>query len=171
MGSANLVDKNKNKIFNIVLIIISIVVALNIYKKQVMKINSLKANIVEEEKKNKALDNFGKLDAKVDSYRRLLPRKETNTYINDINNIARSSGVVIMSIKPSGEESSPEYTKYIFDLMITSSDYDKLAKFINSLEVNQTVYMIDVLDIRSSSYNKEKELSANLRVSALAILE
>lgn len=171
MDSVGLINKNKNKVFNIAIIIIAIIVSLNIYKKQLAKIDSLKASIAEEEKKNRTLDNIGKLDAKINSYRKLLPKKESGTSINDINNIARDTGIKIMSIKPSGEETFPDYTKYVFDLTISSPDYDSLAKFINTLEVNQAVYMIDVLDIRSASYNKEKELNANLRVSAVAMLE
>jgi len=171
MGLESLINKNKNKFFNIALIVISLIVASNIYKKQEEGINALKANIVEEEKRNKTLESIGKLDARIESYRILLAKKETSSYMNDINNIARDTGIKIMSIKPSGEESYSDYTKYIYELTVSSSDYDGLARFINTLEVNQTVYMIDILDIRSSSYNKEKELSANLRVSAVAMLE
>jgi Tfp pilus assembly protein PilO len=171
MGLESQINKNKNKVFNIVLIVIALIVASNIYKKQVADINTLKANIEEEEKRNKTLVNIGKLDTKIESYRVLLPKKETSSYMNDINNIARDAGIKIMSIKPSGEETSPDYTKYLYDLTVSSSDYDSLARFINTLEVNKTVYMVDLLDIRSSSYNKEKELSANLRVSAVAMLE
>ena len=171
MGVESLINKNKNKVFNIVLIIIALIVASNIYKKQVADINSLKANIEEEEKKNQTLENIGKLDAEIESYRMLLAKKETNTYMNNINNIARDTGIKIMSIKPSGEEPSPDYIKYIYELTVSAPDYDRLARFINALEVNQTVYMIDIMDIRSSSYNKEKELNASLRVSAVAMIE
>lgn len=171
MGLESLINKSKNKVFSIALIITSLFIASNIYKKQVADINSLKANIEEEEKKNRTLDNIGKLDAKIESYRRLLPRKEASSSINDINIIARNAGIKIMSIKPSGEELFSDYTKYIYDLTVSSPDYDSLARFINTLEVNQTVYMVDVLEIHSSSYNKEKELSADLRVSAVAMLE
>ncbi len=171
MDSVSLINKNKNKIFNIVLIIIALFVALNIYKKQMANIDYLKANIVEEEKKNWTLDNIGKLDAKIDSYRKLLPRKERDSSINDISNIARNSGIKITGIRPSGEEVFPDYTKYIFDLAIISPDYDSLARFINTLENNQNVYMVNALDIRSPSYNREKELNASLRLSTVAILE
>jgi hypothetical protein len=171
MGLESLIGKNKNKVFNIVLVIISLIFASNIYKKQIANINSLEANITEEEKKNRTLDNIGKLNSKIDAYRKLLPRKESDSSMNDINNIARNAGVKIMSNKTSGEESFPDYKKYIYDLAISSPDYDSLAKFINLLEVSQAVYMIDVLDLRSFSYNREKELNANLRVSAVAMIE
>ena len=171
MGLESLINKQKNKFFNIVLIIIALIVASNIYKKQEADINSLKVNIEEEEMRNKTLDNIGKLDAQIESYRRLLSKKETSSYMNDINNIARDTGVKMMSIKPSGEEPAADYTKYIYELTVSSQDYDTLARFINALEINSTVYMIENLELRSFSYNKEKELSANLRVSAVAMLE
>lgn len=171
MSTSGQLGNNKNKILNIVLIGISLIIAFNIYKKQELNMNSLKANIVEEEKKNHALVNIGKLGAKIDAYKSLLPRRETSTFINDITTTAKNSGVAVLSIKPSGEESSPEYTKYIFDLTVNALDYDSLARFINNLEVHPTVYMIDILDIRSPSFNREKALNANLRVSTVAILE
>jgi hypothetical protein len=171
MGLESLINKQKNKFFNIVLIIIALIVASNIYKKQEADINSLKLNIEEEEKRNKTLGNIGKLDAQIESYRRLLANKETNFYTNDIGNIARDTGVKIMSIGSSGEEPAADYIKYIYALTVSSPDYDTLARFINALEMNTTVYMIENLELRSLSYNKEKELSANLRVSAVAMLE
>jgi hypothetical protein len=171
MDSVSLINKNKDKILNVALIIISLVVASNIYKKQVAKIDSLKASIVEEEKKNQALDSIEKLDVKIDLYRKLLPGREASVSINDINNIARNVGVGVISIKPSGEEKFPDYTKYIYDLTVSSSDYDSLARFINALEANQTVYVIDTFSISSPSYNREKVLNANLRVSVVAMLE
>jgi hypothetical protein len=171
MGLESLINKHKNKFFNIVLIIIALIAALNIYKKQETDINTLKINIEEEEMRNKTLGNIGKLDAQIESYRRLLSNKENSFYMNEISNIARDTGVKIMSIGPSGEEPAAGYTKYIYVLTVSSPDYDTLARFINALEINHTVYMIENLELRSSSYNKEKELSADLRVSAVAMLE
>lgn len=171
MDSVSFINKNKNKVFNVVLIIVALFFAWNIYKKQIVKIDILKSDIIEEEKKNRALKIIGVLGGKVDSYRRLLVKKEVSFLMNDINNIAREAGVNIISIKPSGEEQQADYVKYNFDLTVSASDYDGLAKFINALEVNKSVYMVDVLEIRSNSYNREKELNANLRVSAVAMLE
>ncbi len=171
MDSVSLINKGKNKFFNIALIIIALVIAFNIYKKQVARLDSLKVTIAEEEKKNLTLNNIEKLNARINSYRQLLSKKESGSSINDINNIARNAGIKVTSIKPSGEDVFPDYTKYMFELTISSPDYDSLAKFINTLEVNQTVYMVDTLEIRSPSFNREKELNASLRVSAVAMLE
>jgi Tfp pilus assembly protein PilO len=171
MDLISLINKNKNKVFNIVVIIISIVIALNIYKKQMVGIDSLKAKISEEDKKNRTLDNIGELETKIDAYRRLLVKKEANSSINDINNIARNAGIRIISIRPSGEDSFIDYKKSMFDLTVSSPDYDSLARFINALEVYKSVYMIEVLDIHPYSDIKRNELNANLRISAVAISE
>ena len=171
MGLITLVNKHKNKIFNLVVVIIAIIIAFNIYKKQLEKIDSLKANIVEEEKKNRILDSIERSGARIDSYRRLLAKKETGSSMNDINNIARDSGIRIISIKPAGEDSFSDYIKYNYDLTISALDYDSLAQFVNALEVYRSVYIIDVLEVRAPSYSKDKELTANLRVSSVAMLE
>ncbi len=171
MDLVSLINKHKNKIFNIVLIIIAMFFASNIYKKQAASIKSIKAEIAKEEKRNQTLDSIGKLDAQINAYRKLLVKKEPSSSINEINNIARDSGIKIVSIKPAGEDSLVDYKKYNFDLTVSSPDYDTLARFINALEVNQSVYNVDLLDIRSPSRNKKSELSASLRISAVAIVE
>lgn len=171
MDLVGLINKNKNKVFNTAVIILGLIIAFNIYNKQMSDIESLKVKISEEGKKNQVLDNISKLGEKVDSYRQLLAKKEASSSMSDINNIARDAGVKIASIKPSGEETLPEYTKYIFDLSVSAPDYDTLAKFINKIEAYQDIYIVDNFDIQSSSYNKDKVLNANLRISAVAMLE
>jgi len=171
MDLTGLINKNKNKVFNIALIILSLFIASKIYDDQSKKIDALKAGVIEEGKKNQALEGISKSKDKIDAYRRLLVKKDASSYMNDISGLARDAEVKILSIKPSGEEVLPEYTKYIFDLQVSSSDYDSLAKFVNSLEMHKTVYTADTLDIAASSYNKDKEIKADLRVSAVAMVE
>ena len=171
MDLSGLVNKNKNKVFSLAVIILALIIAFNIYKGQAGRAYSLKAQISEESKKSGILAGIAKLQEQIDSYRKLFIKKEASSLISDINNIAQEAGVNIISIKPSGEAVFPEYTKYIFNLSVIAPDYDKLAEFINKLEVYENVYIVDALDIQAPSYNKNKELKADLRVSAVAMIE
>lgn len=167
----DLVNKNKNKIFGLGIIILSLFIAFNIYKAQLAKVDSLKSMIIEESKKNNILSGIGQLAEEVDYYRKLLVKTELSLLMSDISNLAWESGVKIISIKPSGESTLPEYTKYNFELLVTSPNYDNLAGFINKVEVDKNVYIVDALSINSASYNKDRELKAGLRISAVAILD
>ena len=90
--------------------------------------------------------------------------------MNDLNKTARDTGIEILSINPSGEKDFPDYTKYNFLLSVSAPDYDSLAKFVNSLEVSNTVYIVEGLSMEAQSYNIDKRIEATLGVNAVAIL-
>jgi len=171
MGLPDLINKSRNKAINLAVIILSLVIAMNIYKGHLVRLEGLKAQISEENKKGKVLSGIKQLSEEVDAYRRLLVWKESSLSMAELNNLARESEIKISSIKPLGESALPEYSRYIFELSVVSPDYDRLAKFVNKLEVYKDVYLVDLLDINSTSYNKDKELNATLRVSTIAILD
>ncbi len=167
MDLIGLINNNKNKVFNIAVIILALIIALNIYKKQMANIESLKVKISEENKKNKVLEGLGKLENKISSYEELLPNKEVSFFMSEISSIVKDSGVKLTSIRPLAEEPYPEYTKYAFELTVNSPNYDLLAKFINKLEAYQSLYIIDNIDIGVLSYDQGGRLKATLHVSAV----
>jgi len=171
MDISDFINKNKNSVFSLIIIIISLVIAFNIYIGQMAAADSLKFRIGEEGKKNEVLSGINKLEDEVNSYRKILVKKDASLFMSDINNFARETGVKVTSIKPSGEEALPEYTKYTFALSITSPDYDNLAEFINKLETYESVYIVEGMNIDTDSFGQDKELKAELSVSALAILD
>lgn len=171
MDLSGFINKGKNQIISIGILIFSLVIASNIYKGKMEEVENLKSLIAEENKKNEALIVINRLAEDLTSYEKLLARRDTNLSMSDITTLARDEGVKIIAIKPSGQEKSLEYIKLGFDLSVTAFDYDSLASFINKLESFESVYMVDRLDIDSPSYNIDKELKAELRVSAVEILK
>ncbi|MDD3088234.1 MAG: type 4a pilus biogenesis protein PilO [Candidatus Omnitrophica bacterium] len=165
------INKGKNQIASIGVLILSLIIAFNIYKGKVAEVENLKSQIAEENKKNETLTVINKLSEDLSSYEKLLARRDTNLSMSDITNLASEEGVKVIAIKPSGQEETSEYVKLVFELSVTASDYDSLAGFVNKLESFESVYMVDRLDIDSPSYNNDKELKASLRVSAVAILK
>ncbi len=171
MDLSGFINKGKSQIISIGILIFSLVIASNIYKGKMDEVENLKSQIAEENKKNEALIVIDRLSKDLTSYERLLARRDTNLSMSDITTLARDEGIKIIAIKPSGQEESLEYIKVGFDLSVTAPDYDSLASFINKLESFESVYMVDRLDIDSPSYNIDKELKAELRVSAVEILK
>ncbi|MDD4982040.1 MAG: type 4a pilus biogenesis protein PilO [Candidatus Omnitrophota bacterium] len=165
------INKGKNQIASIGVLILSLIIAFNIYKGKVAEVENLKSQIAEENKKNETLTVINKLSEDLSSYEKLLARRDTNLSMSDITNLASEEGVKVIAIKPSGQEETSEYVKLVFELSVTASDYDSLAGFVNKLESFESVYMVDSLSIDSPSYNNDKELKASLRVSAVAMLQ
>jgi len=156
-------NKYKNKIFNIAVIILALIFASNIYKKQARDIEALKGMRDVEIKKNKALDSISQLEKKINAYKNLFTKKDASLVINTTGNIAKELGIRIVSIRPGAEQRYPDYIKLPFDLVVSSFSYHTLGKFISKLESCQYVYVIEVVDIKFES--QTGELRVNLKLN------
>ena len=169
MEIINLVEKNKNRLFNIAVIILAIIIAANIYKQQSKDMEALKNKSNAEIKKNKVLEDISKLERKINAYKNLLAVRDPNLTINSIGNIAKESGVNIMAIKPEPQQRYQDYIKTPFNLLVNVPSYHVLGDFIAKLESNQNVYMVDYLDIKSET--QKGVLTIDLRVSSVAFID
>lgn len=156
-------NKYKNKLFNIAVIILALIFTSNIYKKQTRDIEALKGTRDVEIKKNKTLDSISQLEKKINAYKNLFSKKDASLVINTTGNIAKELGIRIVSIKPGAEQRYPDYIKLPFDLVVNTSGYHALGKFISKLESCQYVYSIEVVNIRFES--QTGELTVNLKLS------
>lgn len=168
-----IIDKHKGKILNAAVIIFAVIIANNIYRNQLNEINSLREKKEMELKKKDILGDFTGLESKLNAYKELLGKRDLSVVINDINAIAKSSNVKIISIKPSEEESYPEYVKFPFELVVTTVNYHALGKFVSALENSSIVFLVEGVNVRSESDTEGKAeiLNANLRISNIAFLE
>lgn len=157
-------DKYKNQIFNIAVIILAAFIAFNfIYKKQLQEIGVSKRRQVAEEEKNRVLEDISQLEIKINTYRNLLTKKDTSAIIEVITNMAKEAEVKIVSIKPGREQEYPDYIKSAFELLIEVTNYHALGKFISKLENYQDPYIVDGLDIISST--EVEGLRINLKIN------
>lgn len=169
------IGRHKNKALNLVIILFALNIAGNIHKKQALRIESLKMEKESEVKKNVALEEISGLEKKINAYKKLFKEKESDSIFSDINNIANACSVKIISIKPGQEQKFADYLKVSFNLTITVPDYHALAKFINTLENNPDIYMVDSLDTRIILEKKEQAqkqggLNVDLKISAISYL-
>ncbi len=166
MKSIAFVNKNKNKLFNLAVIIVAFMIASNIYKQQTKEMESLKSKNNMETTKNAVIENIGGLEKSINAYKNLLVKKDASSVINTISNIAKESGVKIISIRPAPEQRYPDYIKIPLNLVFSASDYHALSRFINEIESYQDVYVVEAAEIRSQE--QAKELAVNLTVSSIA---
>ena len=163
---------NKNNILNFSIIIIALIFANNIYKKQTVIVGSLKQKRNIELKKNEVLSDISQLEKMLNSYKALF-YKDRSLVINPINNLAKESGVRIISIRPTPEVNFQMYSKYPIDLVISADDYHSVGKFISMLESFSYVYIVDDVDIEpaagSLKEDQEYKLSVNLKLGAILL--
>lgn len=161
------IDKYKNAIINIAVIVITLVIASNIYKGKAAEINSLKIKIDNEEKKNVELNEISRAQMKLDAYKKLFVKKEASSVMTDISDIAKVAGVKVVAVKPSQAETSEDYSKDIFEVTVNALSYDGLAKFISNIESFSNVYIIDGIQVRPVDKLEKKGLRADLRISSV----
>lgn len=164
-----IVKNNKNRLFNIAIIILALIIASRISKQQAKDMQALKDKNNIEIKKNEVLKDISKIEKKVVGYKNLLLGKDSNLTINDISNIARDSGVSIMSMRPEAQQKYTDYIKGSFNLTISTSDYHTLGNFISRLESDKDVFMVDYLNIRPES--QSEGLTVDLKVSTIIFMD
>ncbi|MCK9603933.1 MAG: type 4a pilus biogenesis protein PilO [Candidatus Omnitrophica bacterium] len=162
------INRNKNKILNIIVIVIALFIANNIYKASTKTFDAVKEVKNKELEKNALLDNMGKLNKKINSYKNFLNKKDISLVINNISDIAKDSGVKIVMVRPEEEQASLMYVKYSFNFGIIVSDYKALGRFISKLESSSDVYIVDTINISPEFASEEgslKGLTVSLKVS------
>lgn len=138
---------NRNTIVNIIIVCVTLIIIFNIYQSQTKKIQTLEANRDAESQKNSLLNEINKLEKVANSYKKNFNKEDSLAFITTINNIAKNSGVKIISIKPSRQQDYSMYTKYSFDLDVRCDNYHEIGKFASLLESHPDIYTIERLSI------------------------
>ena len=168
MDVVTLLNKHKNKVVNIIIIIVALVITSKIYEQQIKQAQKLKQEINAEIIINAELAKISGLEGKINAYKKLLVNNDPNAAINVISAIAKELGIKIQGIKPLDAQNNPDYTKFLFQLSINVSSYHALGKFISNVENSADVYIVESLKITPNEVNPTKELSVNLIISSLA---
>lgn len=168
MFSSDLLDKYKSNIANLLLIIIFVFISINIYKAQVKNMNSMKERKEVDAKKNKALEDLSQLQKKIDDLVNFVNNKDIYATITNFNNIAKESSIQIISIKPAGEQDSPLYVKYPFELVVEAANYHQIGRFVSKIESNPSVYAVEYLTMRpvyETQYGRVKKIDTSLKIN------
>lgn len=174
----SLLLENKEKIFSITILILALLIAAAIYRSQSRHLYLLTIKKDTEIKKNAVLGKIKESEKKIKFYKGLLKEKDASSIVNAINNIAKDSGVQIISIEPQAEEKQSLYVNYPFILTINADNYHAIGKFISKIESYSNVYFTQAISIRplGDLSNEESEgtapkinkLTVNLTLNIIA---
>jgi len=164
MRLTDYINKYKNKILNIAIVILALIIANNIYKSQNRTLESLKENKDIEMKKNTVLGDIDRLEGRINSYKNLFNKKDVSLIMNTIRGLAKDTNIKIISLRPQKEKDYPVYIKYSFDLVMNARDYHQIGKFISKIEGSPDIYMIDNINIRPLTESQTAQQTYKLTV-------
>lgn len=174
MDINELITKHKNKIIQGLLILLVIYIAVGIFKKQAQELVNIKANRENELKKNSATEQLQKAQGQLLEYKKYVNKKDINSTMNTLTNIAQVSGVKIISVKPLAERVFVQHSEYPFNLKIEAESYHQLGRFISRLESNPDIYNVQSAHITpqgSMSAQGEIKVSADLEICTYWVKE
>jgi Tfp pilus assembly protein PilO len=169
------ITKHKNRIFNLLIILVALYFSMHIYRKQIDETTRLTTDKDEETEKNAVLGSIKEIERRFGDYKRCINNKDIATIINTLTNLAQAAGVKVISLRPLTEQTNPLYIKYPFDLKIEAKDYHILGKFISRLESHPNIYNVESLKIRPLPRTPENpeagRLSAELALSTFLVVK
>lgn len=173
MQLTDFINEHKNKLLNAVIILVALLIANRIYKAQTATLVSLKGRKALEIKKNAVLGEISQSEKRLNLYKSSLNKKDASLVMNTVNNLARDSGVKIVSIKPQSEKRYPVYIKYPFDLNVEAESYHAIGKFISKLESHPQIYLVEQVTLRKVAGRAQAgptadKLNLDLKLSTLA---
>ena len=166
MNLTGSVNKHKNLIFNIALVLGAVFIAYNfIYTRHLRVLPSLKQQQETEIKKNAVLEDVSKLEKRLNAYKNFLVKKDTSSVIGALNDMAKASGLEISSIRPETEQKFQAYIRVPFSLEMYADNYHALGEFISKVESSSDVYTVEDINIRTPTQGNK--LPVNLKVNKI----
>jgi Tfp pilus assembly protein PilO len=168
-------NKNKSKIINTGVILLAIVVALYLYSWQSQQLISLEEKKNEEIKKSEVIESLNRVEQRISSYKRSFSRKDLGSVMGAMTEIAKDTGVKVISVKPGAEKQFTEYIKNSFLIIVRVADYHALGQFISKVENYQDLFLVEDINITtvsSSQSNKQagRDLDVSLKISTITCL-
>jgi Tfp pilus assembly protein PilO len=143
MDAMTVVNKYKNTFVNLIVFVVGVAIAFQVYKNQAASIAALEQKKEMEIKKNVVLKDIKKQEKIIQFYKDNLNKEDMGTFIVSVNEIAKQTGVKIVSLKPNPTEDVGVARKSTLALVISSDNYHKLGKFINAIETLPDFYYVD----------------------------
>ncbi len=137
--------QRKDLLVNIGIVVIACIFALHLVGSRNSEVKNYKKSIRELEKKVAILEDLELLKTQTTKYLKTVPDgpKDISELMSIVTEIAVKDNVQISSVVPGQEETTPYYTKFNLDLVVTADQYQNIARFIYDLESVQKNIRID----------------------------
>jgi Tfp pilus assembly protein PilO len=170
-----LIERNKNKIVNLGIIILALIISFKIYQSSNVQVGSLAKAQNDELEKNKVIANIASFEQKVEAYKKVFVKRDLSSVMDVVSGIAKSASVRLVSVKPSAEEVMDNYLNSSFLITLTAPSYHALGDFISKIENHSDIYLVSDVSVNSVPANSDKEganvnLSVSLKINTISYL-
>ncbi|MDD5097424.1 MAG: type 4a pilus biogenesis protein PilO [Candidatus Omnitrophica bacterium] len=153
----------------------AIFVTLYIYGGQNQQLALLEERKNEEIKKSEIIKDLIKVEEKINTYKETFSRKDLSSVIDAMTNIARDTGVKIISVKPGPEQQYTEYIKSTFLIVVRVANYHALGQFISKIENYKDLFLVEDISMTKISGKQagkkvEQDIDTNLKISTITSL-
>ncbi len=169
MNNSSFEGKIKQNLLNVVVLVLAVIIAFKIYQSKVIEINDLKAQKETETNKNSVLAEISKVEKEIDALSEKINNKSLSALLDKVSDFAKNSSVEISKITPQKEIGMGAYTKYSYELILSSDSYHKIGNFVSMLENSPDIYRIENLAINSKTVSGPRLVTATLTVYTILI--
>ena len=154
------ISKRKDILINIGIIVLTLISAVVIYKKQVAQKEVLRSRIERARESNVPIELISALedvDRKIESHAKSLPSNlDFPQIINEVTDIARENNVGINTIAQGEKKHSQLYYTLALSLSVRGFYYDILG-FLRAIEDSEALFVLDSVNIQNASSSLEDE--------------
>jgi len=161
--------KNKNAPITIIVVIVGLISAKNLYQFQANKINLLKTKIEDYKERSVLVESNQSLEKKINGYNKAYAKKDASFYFDKINELIYENGLEVVSFEPLKEDDGGVYVRLPYRLVLKGS-YHQLGKFLSRIENSSDIFEIKDLSIASTpDYSEKQKLSFNLTIAGVSL--
>lgn len=151
MLNFDLVERNKNLIVNIGIVVIALFIAWHLHNSANSQINNLVQQQESELEKNKVAQDIAALEQKSEKYKNTFVKKDLAEIMDILTGITKNTQVRILSVKPVAEEATENYRISSFLITLKATNFHALAEFISRVESYKDIYLINEVGISSTA--------------------
>lgn len=168
MESSNLSIKYKNRVINVLILVVATFIAYKVYVGQQQTMKLLTQQKEDETKKNAELLSIGKSEKRFEAYKKYINQKDLASVMDTISNLAITSGVRIASMRPGEEKIGAVVSEYMVHYTVLAKSYHSLGNFIGHLESHPFILKVNKLDIKPSQDGDSSDLiTVNLEITTV----
>jgi len=164
-----LINKAKGYLLNIIIIILAVIIASNNYKAKVKNMDLLKDKLSTELKRNEVIQDISNLEKRFALLKNSINSKAISLIIDSLSNMAKSSDVKIVLIKPYNEKRQNIYTVFPFELVVYAKSYHEIGNFISMIENSPDIYIVGNIVMTSNPKEEEDKVITKLVLDTILI--
>ncbi|MBF0523378.1 MAG: hypothetical protein HQL24_10040 [Candidatus Omnitrophica bacterium] len=152
------------------LIILTFFTVLHTYQKHQEKSGGLNKNILQNEKLLTAINEYNATKKNYENFIKNFPQGlPAYQLLDELANISAQNNVHILNFSPATEKDFSQWKMALVNMTITSSDYNNMVRYIQSLENSHYALRVERWTGSPSQEQGEKTIKATIDISSMVL--